>query len=148
VKEVIEVPTIEKTVTIDAPLEKIFDYLEEPSHLPEIWPSLYEVKDVKTLPSGGHAFKWFYNFAGFKAEGTTETFEFVPYQRIIDKAKGDIESVFTWTVHGQNGTTTVKFMAEYGFPKKFTSSDEKFVLRRNEFEAQTLLQNLKAKFEV
>lgn len=141
-------PTIEKTITIDAPLEKVFDYLEEPSHLPEIWPSLFEVKDVKTLPEGGHTFAWFYNFAGMKVHGTTKTYEYVPYQRIMDKANGDLDSVFTWTFDSRNGTTKVKFQAEYGFPKAFAKSDEKFILRRNEYEAETLLGNLKAKFEV
>jgi hypothetical protein len=80
---------------------------------------------------------------------TTETYERVPYERIVERAKGDVESVFTWTFHGENGKTKVKFEADYELPEKFFGRTEwPFVMRRNEFEAETLLSNLKAKLEV
>ena len=139
---------LEKEITIEAPIEKVFGYVEEPTHFPEFWPSLFEVKDVTTLPKGGHKFMWLYNFAGKKIEGTTETFEYVQNEKIVDKTYGDLESVFTWTFSGENGTTSVRFMAEYDTPEKFFPSGEKeFIIRRNEFEADTLLANLKARFE-
>jgi len=47
-----------KTTNIKAPVEKVFDYLSEPTNLPEIWPSLVEINDVQRLPSGGA--QWWY----------------------------------------------------------------------------------------
>jgi uncharacterized membrane protein len=41
-----------KSITINAPIKKIFDYISEPTNLPEIWPSLMEIKDVQRLPDG------------------------------------------------------------------------------------------------
>jgi hypothetical protein len=35
---------------------------------------------------------WFYNLAGRRVQGTTETYEHVPYERIVDRAKGDFKS--------------------------------------------------------
>lgn len=142
-------PTLHKEITIKAPIKDVFAYIEKPANLPQIWPSLYEVKDVKMLPQGGHSFKWLYNFAGQKAEGTAETYEYVPYQRIVDKAMGDFASTFAWTLKGENGTTQVKFEADYELPERFVPVDEKtFFTRRHEFEAENILSNLKAKLEV
>lgn len=43
----------------------------------------------------------------------------------------------------------MKFEAEYELPERFVPANEKtFVMRRNEFEAENLLSNLKAKLEV
>jgi uncharacterized protein YndB with AHSA1/START domain len=144
-----EMPKVERTITINAPVKKVFGYVDDPSHLPEFWPSMFEVKDVKTLPGGGHRFMWFYNFAGKRAQGTTESSEYVPYERIVDMAKGDVEGTITWSFYGENGTTEVKFEADYQAPQKFFPvSEQGFITRRNEFEAETLLANLKAKLEV
>jgi len=142
-------PKVERTITINAPVKKVFGYVDDPSHLPEFWPSLFEVKDVTMLPEGGHKFMWFYNFAGRRAEGTTESTEYVPYERIVDIAKGDLESTITWSFYGENGSTNVKFEADYEAAETFfPRSEEGFITRRNEFEAETLLANLKAKLEV
>ena len=62
-----------KTITIKAPVEKVFDYLSEPTNLPEIWPSLVEIKDVQKLPSGGNRNRWVYKMAGIRLEGTSES---------------------------------------------------------------------------
>ena len=38
-------PKFHKEVTIQAPVENVFQYLDSPTNLPEVWPSFYEVKD-------------------------------------------------------------------------------------------------------
>ena len=142
-------PILEKAITIKAPVDRVFKFVSDPVNLPQIWPSLFEIKGVRTLPNGGHKFEWLYNMAGQKVEGTVETLEHVPNERIVDKAIGDVESVFTWKFHGENGTTKVEFLADYKTPMPFLDpKDERFVLKRNEFEAYALLENLKARFEV
>ena len=87
--------------------------------------------------------------AGKRIIGETETYEHVANKRIVDKAKGDLESTFVWTFDGENGTTKVNFEADYTTPMPFLApKDEKFFLHRNELEADTLLSNLKARLEV
>jgi len=49
------VAKVEKEVTVNARIEKIFSYISEPSNLPEFWPSLMEIKDVQSLPNGGYS---------------------------------------------------------------------------------------------
>ena len=140
-------PTLQKTITVQAPVDKVFKYIAEPMHLPEIWPSLFEVKDVETLPTGGHSFTWFYNMAGSRFKGTTKTFEWHPNEKIVDKTYGDIESTFAWTFQGENGYTKIRFEADYTPPTSFDKKEIPFIMRQNEFEADTLLANLKARFE-
>ncbi|GAI77466.1 unnamed protein product, partial [marine sediment metagenome] len=38
-----------KTITISAPTEKIFKYINEPKNLLEIWPSMMEANDIERL---------------------------------------------------------------------------------------------------
>ena len=43
-------PKVMKAVTVQKPVHEVFEYVDEPMHLPEIWPSLYEVKAVEITP--------------------------------------------------------------------------------------------------
>lgn len=140
-------PKIYKEVTIDAPVEKVFAYLDSPTNLPEVWPSFFEVKDIEDLPEGGHRFSYTYNFAGRPSKGFMETFKYVTNERIVEKTTGDFESTYAFMFEGTNGTTKVLFEADFETPtfdKKFTP----FFERWNEYEADAFVNNLKARFEL
>ena len=142
-------PKLSKTIVIEAPVEKVFAYVDKPAHLPEIWPSLFEVKDVETFPDGGYRFAWFYNMAGKRIGGETATYERVVNKRLVEKAEGDLRTMLTWTFHGENGKTKIDLEADYELPKElFATGDELFVTRFNEHEAETVLANLKTKLEI
>ncbi len=49
--------TIKKSININAPVEKVFEYLT-PEILPEVWPSLVEVNNIQELPNGGYSWDW------------------------------------------------------------------------------------------
>jgi uncharacterized membrane protein len=139
---------LHKQIVVKAPLEKVFDYVEQPENLPQIWPSLYDVSKVEKIPSGGHRFTWLYNMIGTPIKGTTETFEYEERKLIIDKATGDVDGTFQWAFAGANGTTTVTFDAEYEQKGFLPEKDLMFFERRNEVEAEAILSNLKARLEV
>lgn len=86
---------VEKTITINAPVEKVFAFVDEPANLLEVWPSLVEVKDVERLPSGGSKFRWTYKMAGVRVEGTAEATEYVVNRRIVSESKGGVSSTIT-----------------------------------------------------
>jgi hypothetical protein len=50
--------TMERSIVMYAPVEKVFGYTAVPANLPEFWSSLIEVKDIQPLPNGGHRFGW------------------------------------------------------------------------------------------
>lgn len=139
--------TLEKDITIKAPVDAVFGFVDEPTNLPKIWPTLYDVKNVSTLPNGGHRFSALYNMAGSKCECETETLERVVGERIVDRTTGDIESTRTWKFQGRNGQTQVALRAEYETPKPLPKDETRFFDRQSELEAGMLLESLRARFE-
>jgi len=139
---------LEKTVTINAPVEKVFGYIDGATNLPEIWPSLMEVKDVQRLPNGGHSDRFVYKMAGIRLEGTSEDIEYITNQRIVTKTKGGAESTQTWLFEPEAGGTKVTFKVEYRVPIPVLGKlAEAVIVKMNEHEGDLLLANLKARME-
>jgi len=140
-----------KTINIKAPVEKVYDYISEPTNLPEIWPSLVEIKDVQKLPSGGTRDRWVYKMAGILLEGTSESedAECIPNQRLVSKTKGDVESTMTWMFQPEAGETKVTLEVEYTVPIPVLGKlAEAIIVKMNEHEGELILANLKARMEV
>jgi len=140
--------TIEKSIVVEAPREKVFDYMRDPRHLPEIWPSMVEVKDVADLPNGGHRYHWTYKMAGVRLEGDSETVEFEEGKHIVEKGTGQIPSTFDWTFSVEDGATRLKTKVEYEIPETLLGKLAKpFIVKLNEREAESFLGNLKDRVE-
>ena len=140
---------VEKTITINAPVEKVFAHWTEPENLPEIWPSLVEVKDSRKLPNGGNFFRWVYKMVGMRFEGTAEDIEWVRNQRTVTVDKGGIDCTITWTFQPEGEGTKLITVFEYTVPIPLLGRlAEPFILKVNERELESLLVNLKTKLEV
>ncbi len=147
-KERSTVAKIEKTITIHAPVDKVFAYISEPACLPEIWPSMVETRDIKKLPNGGNHFRWVYKMAGMRFEGDSDDAEYVANQQITGETKGGIESTFVWKFQPQADNTQVTLVADYRVPVPLLGKlAEAFIVRQNEHEAETILANLKERME-
>jgi uncharacterized membrane protein len=139
---------LQKSITINAPVEKVFAYLSDPNNLPEIWPSMVEIKNVQPAPPGGYNFGWVYKMAGMRFEGASETVEEIPNQRTVTKSTKGIESHFVWTYAPENGGTKVTVDIEYKVPVPLLGKlAEAFIIKQNDQEGDTLLSNLKARME-
>ena len=139
---------VERTITIKAPVEKVFSYLDEPTNLPEVWPGFVEAKDVKRLPSGGNSFGWAYKMAGMRFEGTGETTEYVANERTVVKTKGGIESTATWTYQPEDGGTKLTLEVEYTVPIPLLGKlAEALIVKLNQNEADVVMTNLKTRME-
>jgi uncharacterized protein YndB with AHSA1/START domain len=139
---------IKKTITINAPVEEVFGYVEEPANVPEYWPSVIEVKDVEPLPNGGTKYRWVYKMAGVRFEGSSEAIEYIPNQRTVTDNKGGVPGTITWTYEPEGGGTKVTFEAEYTVNVPLLRRlAESFLVKVNEQEAETVLANVKAKVE-
>jgi uncharacterized protein YndB with AHSA1/START domain len=138
---------INKEIIINAPLEKIFAYVSKPSNLPEIWPSLMQIKNETLLPNGGYSFQWVYKMSGLYLKGTGEYTDIVPNQWFIAKTKGAIASTITWTFRSMESQTRVTFTIEYRTPLPILNRlGEKIITKMNEQEADLILANLQARF--
>ena len=140
---------IQKSVVIDVPPAKAFAYLTDAAHLPEIWPSMVEVKNVIATPDGAHSFDWTYKMAGIHFHGHAETLEVVKDRyRLVGNEKG-IQSTFRWTFDAHGGGTKLELEIHYEVPIPVLGRlAAPFLRRLNEREAETLLQNLKERLEM
>jgi uncharacterized protein YndB with AHSA1/START domain len=140
--------TVERSSLIDAPVDKVFTFLDDPTHLPEIWPSMVEVKDVQQLPQGGERYHWSYKMAGMRFEGDSETVEYEPNKHILQKSSGDIPSTFDWTFTPENGSTRFALKVEYEIPQTLLAKlAEPLIVKLNEREADSFVGNLKDRIE-
>jgi uncharacterized membrane protein len=139
---------IEKSIVIDAPVEKVFAFMAEPNNLLEIWPSLLEVRNVEPLPNGGYCYDWTYKMAGLRFEGRAEWIEFVKDRRVVDRNESGIPSTFVWTYQPEGDGTRVTVNAEYSIPGAALGHlAEPIIHKMNEHEADIILANLKARME-
>ena len=137
-----------KSVTILAPVDKVFNYLAEPTNMLEVWPSMVEIKDIQQLPDGKLKYHWKYKMAGVFFEGDTDTIEIVPNQRVVAQNTGGIPSTFIWTYQAENGGTKLSVEVEYTIPMPVLGKlAEAAVVKLNEHEADTLLANIKTRME-
>jgi uncharacterized membrane protein len=83
-------PKIERSIFINAPVEKVFSYVHEPKNMLEYWPSMLEVKNVKALPNGGYKYDWVYNMAGIHINGHADWVEYVENERVVNKNESGI----------------------------------------------------------
>jgi carbon monoxide dehydrogenase subunit G len=139
---------IKRSISINAPVEKVFAFIEDPVNFPEVWPSMMEIKDVEELPTGGRKYNWVYKMLGVRLEGTTETAEYVANQRIVSKSTGGIETTFVWELLPEGEGTKLNVSMEYIVPVPVLGKlAEGLIVKLNEREADTLVANMKDMLE-
>ena len=138
---------IGEAVTINAPVEKIFNYISTPNNLPEFWPSLVEVPDIQSLPKGGYKARYVYKMAGMRFKGTGEYTEIILNKSLVIETKGGISSVITWIFRSQDNSTRVSLTVNYKIPIPLLSNlAEAVVKKMNEQELTFMVANLGARF--
>jgi uncharacterized protein YndB with AHSA1/START domain len=136
--------TFERSITIDQPIETVFEYIADPQHLVSIWPGLAEITNVKPLPAGGYKFGYVYYMAGMRFEGFGEYVEFVPKTRIVCKLTGGIEGTLTFKFQPLAKQTPVFFTVAYTIPTPLLDKlPEPAFKELSVHEIDCLLANLK-----
>lgn len=140
--------TIEKSIRINAPASKIYEFLTNPENLPEIWASMIEVSNVVRKPEGGHSFNFKYKMAGFRFNGQAATTKVTKDRYVEVESKVGVISTFRWTYEGTNGLTEIKLRVDYEVPLPLLGKvAESFLIRLNERECEHLLASLKDRME-
>lgn len=139
---------IKKTVYINAPVEKVFNFLIKSENLPEIWPSMVNVSNIKGSPSDQLSFDWEYKMAGIHFNGHSQSKDVIINKHVVMENDKGIPSTFTWDYHDEGGKTKLDLQVDYTFPKSVVNKlAENVVAKLNEHEAETLLDNLKTCME-
>ena len=138
---------MEMSVTINAPVEKVFEYVSNPENLPEIWPSLIEVNNVKVQPNGDYSYDYVYKMVGVRLTGSSED-TVVSNERIVSVSTGGIESKITFLFQPEDGGTNFTVEAEYTVPVPVLGKfAEAVIVRQAENEVEIILDNLKTMME-
>jgi len=139
---------ISKEILIEASVEKIYNYVSEPKNIPQFWPGVLEIKNVKLLTNGGYSYLWTYKAAGIRFTGKGEGVDVTPNLRLISKNIGIIESLIAFTFrsidHQTKVTLTVNYLIQ--LPVIGQLSQNTFV-KIYEPTVEMVLNNLKTKFE-
>lgn len=141
--------TVERSISIHAPVENVFAYVTNPMTQTEWMPSMVEVTDVIQTKQGvGSTFHWRYKMGGMTLEGDNETLEFVPNKRVVARSKGGIDSTWTWEYEPEEDGTRLSVHIEYTIPVPVMGKiAENLLLRQNEKEADLAMANIKTKME-
>jgi uncharacterized protein YndB with AHSA1/START domain len=135
---------VTKSIFINAPVEKVFEYHTNPNNNTEYWPSMVEVKNIEDHPTGGKKFNWVYKMAGVRFEGSTIPIEYIPNKRLVIQTKGGIESTFVYNYEPEGEGTRLSMEVDYKVPVPVLGKlAESFILKTNEREADTVLANIK-----
>ena len=137
--------TIRKSIAIRAPVDQVFDYIGDPRNLPEIWPSLVEVRNVESHPAG-NSFDWDYKLLGMRIHGHSDPVESVRNARQVTHSATGIPNTFRWIYGCRGEDTEVTLEVDYEVPVLGRLATG-LVGRLNEREAQTMLANLKRRME-
>jgi len=142
--------TIIREIRVNTPVERVFDFLVDPHKLPEIWPNIVEVTNVKKSKTNeGFNFNWDYKMSGAQFEGKCETIEHTPYERIVIKSNKGLDSTITWRFRPAGRETHVTLEFQYQIPASLLKRlKDEIVIQENEHEVDAMLQNLKSRLEL
>ncbi|MFC2059407.1 SRPBCC family protein [Chloroflexota bacterium] len=138
---------VKKSITVNAPIEKVFEYISETTNLLEIWPSLINVKDMHWTVNG-RWFRWAYKMAGLFFEGTAKDIEYKINDRIVTETEEGLRSTIMWGFEPENGKTKVTFIVEYQIPVPLLGRLADIIIKRiNDHEGDLVMANLKVRME-
>ena len=143
---------IDKEITVNTPIEKVFKYLENPVNWPEFWSNIIKITDVEPLPAGGYKAIFAYKMVGMRFNGEGGFTKYIPNQQIVVKVKGGIKSTITFTFRSVTdklnlGKTRIILSIIYEIPVPLVGKfAEIFIRNTNEHDIDLLLINLSARF--
>ncbi len=141
---------ITRDIQVNTPVTKVFDFLADPNNLPEIWPNVIEVKNVKqTKANNNYTFNWIYKMSGMPFEGKCETLEVVPGERFVFQSANVLNATVHWRFQPTGQTTHLTLRFEYEIPSSLLKRiKDEIVTRENEHEVDALIQNVKTRLEL
>ncbi|MFC1947074.1 SRPBCC family protein [Chloroflexota bacterium] len=145
---------IDKEIIVNASLEKIFSYIEDPNNWSEFWINLNKVSNVQRTSAGGYKAKYEYTIAGMRFKGEGEYTDYVRNNWIVLAMKGGIIRSMAFTFRAiyeerfeyrTRVTFTVDYEIKIPVIKKISE-----ILIRNMItrEIELIMMNLAARFIV
>jgi len=139
---------VEESIVIDRPVSAVFAFLDRPERQPEFTPSLTDSELLARRENGGSHVAYTYSMVGIDFEGELVATEYEPDEHVHWVMSGDLEGEIDWTFEAVDGGTRFTYAAGYDLPLgRFESLARPVVVRYNERELRTTLENLKTRLE-
>ena len=137
---------IHKTMTIDAPAERVFDLLDDPRAIPSYTPNVERVEDVRqTEQRIGDTFRVIYKAVGVTFEEKFTITEHTRPTRLASRFENGMKGTFLYQVAPQGERTTLTVDVQYELPGGALGKaiDALVLERTNEKTIDKQLENLR-----
>ena len=140
---------IQRTIEIRAPVERVFEFINQPSNLPGVWPHMISVSNIQPRGNGASDFDWVFKMGGVHFNGHSIVEEARPGEYARFRTEGGIPSKFVWRYAGLNGSgTRLSVDVEYSIPTPVIGKvAEALVSKSNERDLDAMLKNVKEVLE-
>ncbi len=141
--------SIDETLQIDAPVEDVFAYMDDPQNHVEVTPSLAEVRNVEPTENGGKQLEHTFRMAGIGLDGELVETTHEENELMVFEMSGQLEGELRLEFDRVDDGTELTYNASYDLPESVLGRvAEPFVRRYNERELRTTLENIKTRLEV
>jgi len=136
------------SIVINAPPEKVFAYVNDPTTHPEWMVNVFETRDA--VGSGeGLQYEWTINMAGLRLRGQNVVVEHVANEYATHQCIGMFEAEWTATVELEDRGTKLTVEISYEIPVPVLGKlAEHLAVRRLERQLEASLLNLKESLEL
>jgi uncharacterized protein YndB with AHSA1/START domain len=134
--------SLTKTVLVDAPADRVFAYVTEPTTMAEWLVSMVETRDV--IGAGeGQQYEWTYKMVGLHLRGQTTVVEHVPNELSVHQSIGAIGSTWTFGIEPHEEGSSLTVEVEYSIPVPVLGKlAERIAEKRNARELEQSLTNV------
>ena len=137
---------IHKSVTIDAPAEKVYEFVDNPENFSKYVPNVERVVDIKRSEGRlGDSFRAIYKVMGVTFDEKFTVTEHQPPHKAASRFEGGMKGTFDWSFEpqGQQTKTTVDVRYELAGGALGKAIDALVLERTNEKTIGDMLQNMR-----
>jgi ribosome-associated toxin RatA of RatAB toxin-antitoxin module len=138
-------PTAKASVTINAPIERIFDVVADSEKATQYSP-ISEVTNIKGKPGEiGSSADYSYHVLGMKFTEHETVIEVQKHRKLVTRMAGGIPGTFEWALEPQDQATKVDIKMDYTVPGGILGkiADQLPLERINQKNLESMAQGLK-----
>lgn len=137
--------TVQVSEMIHAPIQKVFDFIVDPTQTPKAMSGSIENSNISELPlKEGSTYNYKYKMLGVTLDGVWEVKQIESPKIYSARTVGDAESEWNYELHEDAGVTYIKLTVTYKPPRTvYERVKMAAMIKVNELEAKNFLHNLK-----
>ncbi len=138
-------PKSEASVTINAPIEKVFDAIADQEKAAQYYPAA-ELISVKGKPDEpGSSAELDYHVAGMKIHAKITVSEVDKPRKLVHELSGAMPGKWTWSLEQEGQAVKVNFSIDYSVPGGILGkiANQLFLGRMNQKNVESCVQGLK-----